>query len=219
MTREETQKILMAIQSVFPNFHVENKTFTVNTWNMVLQDFKYEDVEMALVAYVRTETRGFAPSPGQLIEKINLITRPKELSEQEAYSLLQNAVRRSGSNYMEEFEKLPYLIQKTVGRPTQLRDWALEDNANHEVRASNFMRNYRMELERQKEIEKLPIGIKELIRQVNEKSESKMLEKRNYDLIERQKEEKKVINFLNTSTDKKKMPEEIKRKMEELRNG
>lgn len=219
MTREETQKILMAIQSVFPNFHVENKTFTVNTWNMVLQDFKYEDVEMALIAYVRTETRGFAPSPGQLIEKINLITRPKELSEQEAYSILQNAVRRSGSNYMEEFEKLPYFIQKTVGRPTQLRDWALEDNANHEVRASNFMRNYRMELERQKEIEKLPTGIKELIRQVNEKSESKMLEKRNHDLIEQQKEEKKVINFLDTSTDKKKMPEEIKKKMEELRNG
>lgn len=64
MTRDETKKILMAIQSVFPNFHIENKTFTLDTWNMILQDFRYSDVEMALIAYVRTETRGFAPSPG-----------------------------------------------------------------------------------------------------------------------------------------------------------
>lgn len=219
MTRDETKKILMAIQSVFPNFHIENKTFTVDTWNMVLQDFRYEDVEMALISYVRTETRGFAPSPGQLIEKINLITCPKELNEQEAYSIVQQAVNRSGSNYMEEFEKLPYLIQKTVGRPSQLRDWALEENPNHEVRASNFMRNYRTELERQKEIQKLPAGIKELIRQVNEKSESKRLEYANQRMVEKSKEEQKVINFLETSVEKKRMPEELKKKAEELRNG
>ena len=219
MTRDETKKILMAIQSVFPNFHIENKTFTLDTWNMILQDFRYSDVEMALIAYVRTETRGFAPSPGQLIEKINLITRPKELNEQEAYSIVQQAVNRSGLNYMEEFEKLPYLIQKAVGRPSQLRDWALEENPNHEVRASNFMRNYRTEMERQKEIQKLPDGIKELIRQVNKNSESERLEDVNKRMISKSKEDQKVVNFLETSVDKTIMPEKLRRKVEELRNG
>ena len=205
MTRDETKKILMAIQSVFPNFHIENKTFTLDTWNMILQDFRYSDVEMALIAYVRTETRGFAPSPGQLIEKINLITRPKELNEQEAYSIVQQAVNRSGLNYMEEFEKLPNLIQKTVGRPSQLRDWALEENPNHEVRASNFMRNYRTEME--------------LIRQVNKNSESERLESVNKRMIDKSKEDQKIVNFLETSVDKTRMPEKLRKKVEELRNG
>lgn len=219
MTRDETKKILMAIQSVFPNFHIENKTFTLDTWNMILHDFRYSDVEMALIAYVRTETSGFAPSPGQLIEKINLITRPKELNEQEAYSIVQQAINRSGLNYMEEFEKLPYLIQKAVGRPSQLRDWALEENPNHEVRASNFMRNYRTEMERQKEIQKLPDGIKELIRQVNKNSESERLEGVNKRMIYKSKEDQKVVNFLETSVDKMRMPEKLRKKLEELRNG
>lgn len=167
MTREDTQKILMAIQSVFPNFHVENKTFTVDTWHMVLQDFRYEDIEMALVAYVRTETKGFAPSPGQLIEKVHLIKEPAEMNEQEAWAIVQKAVDNSAWHYVDEFNKLPETIKKTVGQPSQLHEWAIEENPNHEVRASNFMRNYRTEVNRIKEVRKLPESIRKIIELVN----------------------------------------------------
>ena len=74
-------------------------------------------------------------------------------------------------------------------------------------------------MERQKEIQKLPDGIKELIRQVNKNSESERLEGVNKRMIDKSKEDQKVVNFLETSVDKTRMPEKLRRKVEELRNG
>ena len=74
-------------------------------------------------------------------------------------------------------------------------------------------------MERQKEIQKLPDGIKELIRQVNKNSESERLESVNKRMIDKSKEDQKIVNFLETSVDKTRMPEKLRKKVEELRNG
>ena len=67
--------------------------------------------------------------------------------------------------YREEFDKLPPTLQKAVGTPQTLHDWAVVDSADFQtVIQSNFLRSYRAALEAQKEIDKYPPKLREMIR-------------------------------------------------------
>ena len=54
---------------------------------------------------------------------------------------------------------------------------------------------------------------------MNKNFESERLEDVNKRMIDKSKEDQKVVNFLETSVDKTRMPEKLRRKVEELRNG
>ena len=41
MNRNQVIELLSTIQSLYPNFKVENKTFTVNAWFEMLKDCDY----------------------------------------------------------------------------------------------------------------------------------------------------------------------------------
>lgn len=168
MTREETQEILMAVQALFPNYNPPNKTVIVNTWCEMFSEYTYEQVSAAVKTYALTETSGFAPSVGQLIEKINFIHQPLQLNEMEAWSLVSRAIRNGYYGAEEEFEKLPKIVQKAVGSPGQLRQWAITDIESIEnVVQSNFMRTYRAACKKEQEISKLPQGVRNLIEGVS----------------------------------------------------
>lgn len=164
MEREQTKKIIAVMMATFPNYHPVDLTATVNTWTIMLEEYSYEEVSMALKAFVTSDTSGFAPSPGQLIERIKTISTPQSLSETEAWLLVSKALRNGSYGAQEEFEKLPPIIQKCIGSPTQLRNWAQTKNESVEnVIQSNFMRTYRTEVKRAEEIEKMPTEIKKMI--------------------------------------------------------
>ena len=164
MEREQTKKIIAVMMATFPNYHPVDLTATVNTWTIMLEEYSYEEVSMALKAFVTSDTSGFAPSTGQLIERIKTISTPQSLSETEAWLLVSKALRNGSYGAQEEFEKLPPIIQKCIGSPTQLRNWAQTKNESVEnVIQSNFMRTYRTEVKRAEEIEKMPTEIKKMI--------------------------------------------------------
>lgn len=168
MTREKTQEILMSIQAAYPNYKPQDKTVTVNTWTTMLQDYTYEQVMTALKAYISTDTSGFAPSIGQLIDKMHMLNAPQELNEMEAWALVSKALRNGSYGAEQEFEKLPPLVQKAVGAPSQLRNWALTDMESVEnVIQSNFMRTYRAVLKREQETSKLPSEVKQIMTSSN----------------------------------------------------
>ena len=48
---------------------------------VMLSDYDYNLVAMALKAYILSDTSGFAPSIGQLVGKIQTLTKPQELNE------------------------------------------------------------------------------------------------------------------------------------------
>ena len=57
------------------------------------------------------------------------------------------------------------MLQKAVGTPQTLHDWAVVDSADFQtVIQSNFLRSYRAALEAQKEIDKYPPKLREMIR-------------------------------------------------------
>lgn len=168
MEREEVQDLLAMIQGAYPNYRPADKTSAINSWTMTLEEYDKDRVALALKLYIQTDTSGFAPAPGQLIDKIQMVSAPQELNEMEAWALVSKAIRNSGYNSVEEFHKLPPIIQKAVGLPEQLRTWALDEDYNETVVSSNFIKCYRVELNRQKEISKMPENVRQLIEKVND---------------------------------------------------
>lgn len=170
MTRDETIEILMVIQAAYPNYKPQDKTVTVNLWYRQLRDYTYQQVEAAVDTYIRTDKSGFAPSIGNVVDKLQMIFEGEGVNELEAWNIVWKAVGSSG-NYdraVRNFEKLPKAIQKAVGVPKQLMEWALTENIKVEVVSSNFMRAYRIEAEREKELHKLSPDVLCLIKRSEE---------------------------------------------------
>lgn len=220
MTREETVKIIRIMVDSYPNYKPNDISETVDVWQMMLSDYDYNLVAMALKAYILSDTSGFAPSIGQLVAKIQKLTKPQELSEMEAWSLVKKAISNSAYDYVEEFHKLPPIIQKCVGSAYQLKCWALDEDFNEQVASSNFARSYRTMVVRQEEFAKMPQEIRDVISSVsknlylpqndieNQKSENTSFEK-----------EKIKIEAFNEQESHVPMPSRVKKRLEEFRNG
>ena len=182
MTRDETIQLLMVIQAAYPNYKPPDKTVAVNTWLMMLEEYDKQSVMMAIKVYIATDTSGFAPSIGQVIDKIKSITTPKSMSEIEAWSLVRKAISDSGYNATARFNELPPECQRAVGTPSQLRMWAQDTEFNENVVSSNFMRCYRTELAKQREIDRMPSEIRQIIDKIN--NNSKLLQDKQANLPE-----------------------------------
>ena len=166
MTREETKRIIRIICATYPNFKPNDLTETIDTWDFLLEEYTYQEISLALKAYIATSTSGFAPSIGQLIEKVRSISCGAELSEMQAWALVSDALRNSSYHAEEEFAKLPEIVQKAVGSPNLLRSWATTDERSIEnVVQSNFMRTYRAELSRKREVQTMPKDVLAIMEQ------------------------------------------------------
>ena len=185
LKREETVKIIRIICDCYPNYKPNNLTETVDVWNMMLSDYTYEQISLALKAYILADTNGFAPSIGQLVDRVNSFSQSQELNELEAWSLVYKAIRNSGYNSEYEFSLLPDMVRKAVGTPNQLRTWAMDENFNEQVVSSHFVRCYRSEIARDRDFRKMPANIQSLISN-NSKAQIDKVEKQhcmNKDLI------------------------------------
>ena len=156
MTRDETVNIIRIMVDSYPNYKPNNLSETVDVWHTMLSDYDYNLVSVALKSYILSDTSGFAPAIGQIVAKMHAITQPQKLNEMEAWALVSKAIRNSIYNAADEYAKLPPIVQKAVGLPSQLMQWAIDDSYNESVVSSNFMRCYRIELAREKEMSMLP---------------------------------------------------------------
>ena len=156
MTREDTKGLLMTLMATYPNFKIEDKTATINAWHMFLEPYTQQQIIGALKIYATSNNSGFAPSVSQLLSLINKPSELSEMTEAEAWSLVSKAIRRSAYYSNEEFEKLPEEVQKAVGSPTQLFNWAIDEDYNEGVVMSLFQRNYRTVLQRKRDYNMLP---------------------------------------------------------------
>lgn len=165
MTREETIKILMVMQAAYPNYKPQDKTVAVNVWAEMLGDIPYEQVSTALKAYIQTDKNGFAPSIGEIRSKIQEIFTKDATTDSEAWQIVWKAICCSGDygRAVDNFNSFPVAVQRSVGSPGQLREWALTENLNVEVVSSNFKKTYRSEIQKEQERRKLSPDILKLI--------------------------------------------------------
>ena len=217
MTREEIRDFLAMVQATYPNYNPLNRTAAVNAWTIALEEYSKNEIATAFKVYMQTNTSGFAPTPGQIIEKVHFLSAPQELNEMEAWALLSRAIRNSTYNFDYEFYKLPPLVQQAVGLPSQLQTWALDENYNEQIVSSHFIKCYREQATRQKDIAKMPERIKKLIQNVSNKSYLSQISNLRDGEIKSLDENKRAENeALEISTDGVQMPDRARKRLNEL---
>lgn len=216
MTREETVKIIRIICDCYPNYKPNNLSETVDVWQMMLDEYSYNQVSIALKAYVTSNTSGFAPDIGEIIAKIQTISQPQALNEMEAWALVSKALRNGYYGAVDEFNKLPPLVQKAVGSPDNLRHWSQTDIKSIEnVVQSNFIKTYTAIVNRAKEIERMPTDVRTLIENVNKGSNSAQIGTKNQEALKLSSEDSKAQNEPKKCVP---MPKEIKERIERMKS-
>lgn len=217
MTFKEFGKLADAIKTYFPRDNMLPTDTAMELWYDMLKDMDYQSAYIGLKNHVATSK--FAPTIAD-IRNGEVISQPQELNEMEAWSLVSKAIRNSGYNSAEEFAKLPPLVQKAVGLPGQLRTWALDENYNEEVVSSNFIKCYRNELARQRELQKMPQNVRNLIGKANASSYSAQIAEKRQQAIESANVRKQgEIKALEVRKECIPFPERLLEKMEDLKNG
>lgn len=187
MTPTETGKIMDILKTAYPRFYsgpeAPDIRKMVGLWSEMFRDDDVGLVAAAVKALIETDDKGYPPHIGAVKAKLRLITGGDEISEAEAWSLVSSAVRNGLYGSREEFEKLPLVLRRLVGSPSQLREWALMDSDTlHSVVSSNFQRSYKVVAQREREIAKLPPDVRRLVasgaRGLDGKPEAKSLPER-----------------------------------------
>lgn len=173
MDREETLEIMAVLQAAYPAYYrgqgEEDAKAAVNLWHKMFADDPYPVVSAAVEAHIASDTKGYPPHIGAIRDKITKLTQPEELSEMEAWAMVRKALSNSGYHAQQEFDKLPEVLQRVVGSPSMLHQWALMDNSDVEtVVQSNFMRSYKVRAASAKEYLALPAEVKAFMRQIAE---------------------------------------------------
>lgn len=165
MTKQDIAKIVLQIQCTYPKaFEKYTSQMTenmVDAWYMVFASEDAAQIVNGLQIYLRSDTKGFPPSPGQIIDCMEQLEPERDMNEMQAWSLVDRAVKNSNYNAAEEFERLPQTIRRVVRNPARLREWAAMDLAEYQtVEQSNFMRAYRAEVARERDNRKVPQPIR-----------------------------------------------------------
>lgn len=171
MTYDETLAIMAVLKAAYPNFYRDMKRSEaegiVSLWTEMFRDEPAEVVAVAVKAHIANDKKGFPPHIGAIKEAILKIKRPDEMTEIEAWGYIQRATRNSIYNAVEEYQKLPELLQRLVGSPQQLRDWALMDaDVVHSVVASNFQRSFKARATNERELLALPSDVRDFMAQL-----------------------------------------------------
>ena len=171
MTHNETLAIMSVLKAAYPNFYKDMKRSEaegiVSLWAEMFKDEPAEVVALAVKAHIANDSKGFPPHIGAIKAAIVKIKTPNAMTEIEAWSHVQRALSNGIYGAKEEFEKLPPIVQRLVGSPMQLREWAMMDSDTvNSVVASNFQRSYKVRAVHEKETLALPTDVRHAMEQL-----------------------------------------------------
>lgn len=171
MTKKEMAEIIAIMQANYPDDFrgMSDKAMNgkINLWFMQFRDDDYKEVLAAVMAHIATDTGRWMPPVGVIKAKLTEIRLPEELTPQEAWELVSKATRNSTYNSAEEFDKLPPVVQRLVGSPMQLKEWAAMDTDTlQSVVGSNFQRSYKVRAAKEREFLALPSAVQQTMMQI-----------------------------------------------------
>ena len=141
----ETKKILADITAMYPSFIKDRDPAVLSrVWQRLFANTPYALVNQALYAFFNTDVKGFPPTPGALNDIIRKVQQLNGPTEDDAWIKVYKAISRGLYNSQEEFDKLPPDIQRIVGSPRMLYEWAHMDSDDViKVVAAQFKRSWR----------------------------------------------------------------------------
>lgn len=168
MTHEETLKVLAVLKAAYPSFYRnmrrDEAEGIVALWSSQFEGDSYQVVSAAVAAHISTDEKGYPPHIGAIKSAIFKLTHPDDLTEMEAWGCVAIALRNSTYNSAKEFDKLPPVVQRIVGSPSQLREWAMMDTDTvQSVVQSNFLRSYRARAANEREFLALPPSVQQVM--------------------------------------------------------
>lgn len=169
MTYKETLQIMAILKTAYPNYYKGGSDLeqAAALWAELFADDDVLVVAAAVKSFIVNDDKGFPPVIGQIKTMVRDLTSPKEMTELEAWGLVSAALRNSLYNSDDEYRKLPPVIQRIVGSPSVLREWAQSDiNELQTVIASNFQRSYRARAKGEREFMALPQSTKDFLSQL-----------------------------------------------------
>ena len=169
MDKQEAYQILTLLQANYPDsfrgMSKEAANVKVNLWADMFSEEPFEAVAAAAKAYI-----------GKLKDMLHRMQSPQQMTQMEAWGLVAGALRNSVYGADDEFRKLPPAVQRTVGSPAQLKEWALMDAETvQSVVASNFQRSFQVCQKREDDYQKLPGAVKSFIAELAGKMDFEML--------------------------------------------
>ena len=172
MNREETLAIMSVLKAAYPNFYKDmnrkEAESIVNLWMEMFRDDPPAVVAMAVKAHIASDVKGFPPHIGAIKDAIVKLHTQNEMTELEAWELVRKASSNANYNAREEFDKLPPVVQRLVGSPNQLREWAMMDSeVLGSVVASNFQRSYKARAASEREYMALPSDVRNAMEQLS----------------------------------------------------
>jgi hypothetical protein len=180
MTREETLAIMSVLKAAYPPFYKDMKRSEaeaiVELWATMFADDPVAVVVAAVKAHIATDKKGFPPSIGAIKAAVVKVSQPEEMTEAEAWGLVNRALSNGIYGSQKEFDKLPPILQRLVGSPNQLKEWALMDaDTVASVVASNFQRSYRARASHEREMLALPSDVRQTMTQLGDGLSMQML--------------------------------------------
>lgn len=157
MTLNEFMEFVGALKMAYDEPWFLSDEGKIDFWFQALQDIPF-DVAKAVAVKCAT-TREDPPKIATIRQMAVELTAPPEdsLGELEAWALVQRAIRNGTYGAEKEFAELPPLVQKAVGDPSNLREWAQTDEDTRTVLQSQFQKVYRSTVQRAKEEAQMPV--------------------------------------------------------------
>ena len=171
MDRVETLEIMRILKAAYPNYYKDmtkaDAEGIVDLWATMFADEPVGVVAAAVKAHISSDAKGFPPHIGAIKNAIAKLMQPEMMTEQEAAAIVLRAAANGSYGAEEEFDKLPPVLQRLVGSPSQLKEWAaMEADAVQSVVASNLQRSYREIAQREREMLTLPSDVRQTMEQL-----------------------------------------------------
>lgn len=156
MSREEVLSMLSILRKAYPSFYKDiTKQEAEDTVNLYQEMFK--DCDSKLVIFALKElinTSEYPPAIATIKKKMYELIKPDVESDSELWEKLLKAIRNGYYGSVEEFNKLPEIIQEFLGSPRQLQEIAeMDSNTIHSVVKGQFLKQIVILKERKKHYE------------------------------------------------------------------
>lgn len=175
MTAQEASgflsKLALAYPAQYARLGAAELKGQIELWSGTMEGYSLEQAVVGLRVFLRGDTRGFAPVPGQVIDCIERVQRPAEAgyTNTECIALIRRAIGDALYHAEEAFERLPELCKRAVGTPRNLTEWAQLDSREVEtVVSSQIIRALEATRVRMREDAKLPPSVREALRGASE---------------------------------------------------
>ncbi len=177
MNREEIIEIFGILKVAYPRFYAnmtkDEAEKTISLWNEMFKDDAPELVAIAVKKLIMELQ--FPPTIADIKNTMYKLVDKTE-DNTELWNKFIKALKNSGYNSKEEYEKLPEIVQKFAGSPERLKDYAMMDlEVINTVVKGQFLKQIDSLKVRQKENAMLPEATRRVIDSIANKIDVKQI--------------------------------------------